>query len=103
MHQPGLVTRAERGHNEHETGGLGKPRAPRDQRYEWAYIFGAGCPPRHRWQNETSTLQEPSPHRADGIDEQSTIQKQISCLAACLCDQEAAMACGAVKRSVIIR
>jgi len=80
-----------------------KSRAPRDQRYEWAYIFAsvarraAPC-----WQHEP-TLQEPSPHRADGIDEQSTIQKQISCLAACLCDQEAAMTCGAVKRSVIIR
>src|SRR5260370_42081531 len=26
-------------------GGTG-PRAPRDQRYEWAYIFGAVCPQR---------------------------------------------------------
>src|SRR5689334_5555295 len=24
----------------------GRPRAPRDQRYEWAYIFGAVCPER---------------------------------------------------------
>jgi hypothetical protein len=23
-----------------------RPRAPRDQRYEWAYIFGAACPQR---------------------------------------------------------
>jgi len=23
-----------------------KSRAPRDQCYEWAYIFGVGCPPR---------------------------------------------------------
>ena len=23
-----------------------RPRAPRDQRYEWAYIFGAVCPQR---------------------------------------------------------
>jgi len=23
-----------------------RPRAPRDQRYEWAYIFGAACPAR---------------------------------------------------------
>jgi len=23
-----------------------RPRAPRDQRYEWAYIFGAACPSR---------------------------------------------------------
>ena len=23
-----------------------RPRAPRDQRYEWAYIFGAACPER---------------------------------------------------------
>jgi hypothetical protein len=23
-----------------------RPRAPRDQRYEWAYLFGAVCPPR---------------------------------------------------------
>lgn len=29
-----------------------RPRAPRDQRYEWAYIFGAVCPER----SETAAL-----------------------------------------------
>ena len=24
-----------------------RPRAPRDQRYDWAYLFGAVCPARH--------------------------------------------------------
>jgi hypothetical protein len=68
-------------------------------------IFRCRCPPRRAiaGQHGTPTLQEPSPHRANGIDEQSAIQKQISRLAACLRDQEAAMTCGAVKCSVIIR
>jgi hypothetical protein len=81
-----------------------KSRAPRDQATNGP-ISSASVARRAApcWQHETPTLQEPSPRRADGIDEQGTIEKQISCLAACLRDQEAAMTCGAVKRSVIIR
>jgi hypothetical protein len=43
------------------------------------------------------------PHCANGIDEQSAIQEQIFCFAACLRDQETAMTRGAVKGSVVVR
>lgn len=31
-----------------------KSRAPRDRRYEWAYIFGVGCPPRRATAGNTN-------------------------------------------------